>query len=160
MHLDIPLEIKTINDLKEDLMKVHVYYLEAPSNADASHRNITSNGFSEPTRSQNGTSNGNDQPVNSDISMDISDVPEATGDTISEVTGNLLTNINSCKEKLKNIPKEKESRQSLTPKLEEPQEEMSSREENARIAKEAYHFEENPIFIPENLKHRVESNTG
>ena len=29
---------------------------------------------------------------------------------------------------------------------------MSSREENARIAKEAYHFEENPIFIPENLK--------
>ena len=55
--------------------------------------------------------------------------------------------------------KEKESCKSLKSKVEEPQEEMSSREENARIAKEAYHFEENPIFIPDNLKHgRIESN--
>merc|ERR1712156_1053484 len=98
-----------------------------------------------------------DEPMDTDISDNANKV-SATTDTTSQVPATVLTSINSCKEILKNIPKEKESSgQSSTPKVEEPLEELSTREENARIAREAYHFEENPIFIPENLKHRVES---
>merc|ERR1712109_320169 len=141
MHLDIPLESKTINEIKEDLMKVHVYYLEASSNTDVIPQKISSNGFGESSKNQNGTINGKDEPMDTDISNTINK-DSVTTDTTSQVSATVLTN----------IPKEKESSgQSSTPKVEEPLEEMSTREENARIAKEAYHFEENPIFIPENL---------
>ena len=80
-----------------------------------------------------------------------------------------MENISSCKEKLKNIPPQDNclinrvstiSEESLKNYSKEVENEVSNPEENAKIAQEAYSFEETPIFIPENLKHRrIDSST-
>ena len=57
MHLDIPLELKTVNDIKEDLMKVHVYYLEASTNTNVNPQKVSTNGFGEALNSENGVNN-------------------------------------------------------------------------------------------------------
>ena len=70
----------------------------------------------------------------------------------------VLADIEVCKERLKNIPQSKGDGQISKNPTTDPEhmedEERLCHEENARIVQEAYDFEKNPIFIPENLKNR------
>ena len=145
MHLDVPLDVKTVDEIRDDLMKVHVYYLETPSNNIAIPQKIQLN-------SHNGIENGNSNQ-NHDTVVDTVDDVVVENDAHD---ANLLADIKSCKEKLKSMPQEKGDSQKLKRHgtVEDFEDELSSHEENAKIAREAYNLEEHPIFIPENLKNR------
>ena len=149
MHLDVPLDVKTVDEIKDDLMKVHVYYLETPSNNIAIPQKIQPN-------SHNGIENGNSNQ-NDDMVVDTVDDVVVDNDAHD---ANLLADIKSCKEKLKSMPQEKGDSKKLKRHgmAEDFEDELSSHDENAKIAREAYNLEEHPIFIPENLKNRSSVN--
>ena len=143
MHLDLPLEVKTINEIKDDLMKVHVFYVESNKRSfGTSLPTLPTVPKSNPTQ-DSGAENGvveNNTTEESAVMKEISSEQEK---------------LRCSKEALKELGESLKRGFGASPVEIEDETEIPTEEESERITKEAYYMDENPIFIPDNLKPKL-----
>lgn len=127
MHLDLPMDVKTIEDIKKESMKVHVFYMD-------------SQGIGNETFENRSAEDGVEEVGDNS--------QEDEGETVFEqdevtIERDKLTQINSSIMKRRRQPSE-----IVTDKDEE---DVPSVEESKKLNKDAYNLDEEPIFIPEGL---------
>ena len=137
LHLDLPLEAKTIEEVKSELMKVHVFYMD------------------------NGLVSEDNQPWQNDTANnEMQEEPEVATEPVSEekLNGD-QSQVSIEKEKLQQFNKAnlKRFRDEDSKNLEEDNDEIPTPEEAKQKSQEIDNFSDDPIFIPEGLAQQREA---
>jgi hypothetical protein len=148
MHLDLPLEVKTVEEIKQDLMSVHVYYL-----SDGAGRSVTN----LPTFAV--VADKEDTPADEPLEAVKSDHPVQLEHTNSK-------GVQEIADERKRIQESNDEMRDLNERIRiahskdtiqdggDDNDTPSSHEENERLVNEIYKFDNQPIFIPDDIKNR------
>ena len=145
MHLDLPLDVKTIDEIKDDLMKVHVYYTEASTSvslATLSNSNPPIENFLViPSSMDNGMEKDASQIQFEEDNGILADV--------SKEKSKLQNSVSAIKEMKETILKARETSSGMVEAENEDDELMDTASANDDLS-------EKSIFIPDHLKKRRE----
>ena len=149
MHLDLPMEVKSMQEIVKEVSKVHVYYLGNSSYGTTSITFQKSNsamsiGDEESNSTNTTTSFANGKP----------EVNGEKGKQKDTLKNKRLLEANEVLKECKNLNKRVrvEGSKENNPEVDE---DLPSKEEAERLVKEVYSMDNEPIFIPENVKNRV-----
>jgi len=129
MHLDLPMDVKTIEEIRKESMKVHVFYMDSQDH--------------EPL--VNRSAEDEEQPVEEEVA---DNSQKEDDDDAREAVFEEQDKVNIEKDKLAQINSVLKRRRQLSDKDEE---DIPTVEESKRLNKDAYNLDEEPIFIPEGL---------
>ena len=135
MHLDLPMDVKTIEEIRKESVKVHVFYMDSQDH--------------EPL--VNRSAEDEEQPVEEE-EMVADNSQKDDDDDAREAVFEEQDKVNIEKDKLAQI---NSSSISVLKRRRQPSdkddEDIPSVEESKRLNKDAYNLDEEPIFIPEGL---------
>ena len=131
MHLDIPMDVKTVEEIKKELMKVHVFYMDNQEDP-----------VSEPFVDSK-TVIEEDEEESTEGMMETDQVEEKAEENEVALEKEKLSQVSSI------LKRRRE--QSGDAILDKEDADIPSVEESRKLNLEAYNLDEEPIFIPEGL---------